>query len=175
MKLNQLSEPVFSSQDLIKEIYKGNLSKISLSKIDDHDIEYMSYLEFVDKNNLTNWPLPELYLGNGKSLSEFDTDNQNKWFMPEEYINFNIVGHLTTLCKNDIELTRVNEELELFKTHNMLDLLKFLKYLVDKMREDKILWGVGRGSSVASYCLYLLGIHKVDSIKYELDIREFLR
>jgi DNA polymerase III alpha subunit len=38
-----------------------------------------------------------------------------------------------------------------------------------------VLWGVGRGSSVASYCLYILGVHKVDSIKYELDIHEFLK
>jgi hypothetical protein len=175
MKLNQLSEPVFSSQDLIKEIYKGNLSKIALSKIDENDLEYMSYIEFVDKNKLTDWPLPQIYFENNQSQQSFDLTNQNNWFMPEEYTNFNIVDYLKSLCVNDIELTRVNEELELFKNHNMLDLLKFLKYLVDKMREDKILWGVGRGSSVASYCLYLLGVHKIDSIKYELDIREFLR
>jgi DNA polymerase III alpha subunit len=57
----------------------------------------------------------------------------------------------------------------------MLDLLRYLKYLVDTMRSKNILWGVGRGSSVASYCLYLLGIHKVDSVKYDLDIKEFLK
>ena len=57
----------------------------------------------------------------------------------------------------------------------MIDLLCYLKYLVDTMREHNIVWGVGRGSSVASYCLYLLGVHKIDSIKYELDIREFLK
>jgi DNA polymerase III alpha subunit len=43
------------------------------------------------------------------------------------------------------------------------------------MRSNNIVWGVGRGSSVASYVLYLLGVHKVDSIKYGLDIREFLK
>ena len=57
----------------------------------------------------------------------------------------------------------------------MLDLLFYLKYLVDTMRGNSIVWGVGRGSSVASYVLYLLGVHKVDSIKYDLDINEFLR
>jgi DNA polymerase III alpha subunit len=56
-----------------------------------------------------------------------------------------------------------------------MDLLKYLKYLVDTMRENKIVWGVGRGSSVASYALYLIGVHKVDSIKYQLDINEFLK
>ena len=66
-------------------------------------------------------------------------------------------------------------ELELFKKHDMVPLLRFLKFLVDSLRQNNILWGVGRGSSVASYCLYLLGIHKVDSIKYELSITEFLK
>ena len=54
-------------------------------------------------------------------------------------------------------------------------LLCYLKYLVDTMREHNIVWGVGRGSSVASYCLYLLGVHKINSIKFELDIKEFLK
>ena len=57
----------------------------------------------------------------------------------------------------------------------MIEVLKYLKYLVDTMRQHKILWGVGRGSSVASFCLYLLGVHRINSLKYNLDITEFLR
>jgi DNA polymerase III alpha subunit len=63
----------------------------------------------------------------------------------------------------------------LFQERNMFDLLRFLVYIVDVMREHDIVWGVGRGSSVASYVLYLIGIHKIDSIFYDLDIEEFLR
>jgi DNA polymerase III alpha subunit len=36
-------------------------------------------------------------------------------------------------------------------------------------------WGVGRGSSVASYVLFLIGVHRIDSMKYNLDYKEFLR
>jgi DNA polymerase III alpha subunit len=43
------------------------------------------------------------------------------------------------------------------------------------MKERNIVWGVGRGSSVASYVLFLIGTHKVDSVKYELDFNEFLK
>ncbi len=43
------------------------------------------------------------------------------------------------------------------------------------MRDNEVIWGVGRGSSVASYVLYLIGIHKVDSMYYDLPINEFLR
>ena len=67
------------------------------------------------------------------------------------------------------------EELEEFRARNMLPLLKVLKYLVDTFQNNNIVWGVGRGSSVASYALFLIGIHKIDSIKYNLDWREFLR
>ena len=57
----------------------------------------------------------------------------------------------------------------------MIELLHFMKYLVDTLRKNNVVWGVGRGSSVASYILYLIGVHKVDSIKYNLDINEFLK
>jgi DNA polymerase III alpha subunit len=95
--------------------------------------------------------------------------------MPEEYKDFPIVDWLYNQCKTEEELKRVDAELLLFIQHGMFDLLFYLKYLVDTMRANQIVWGVGRGSSVASYVLYLLGIHKVDSIKYKLDIHEFLK
>ena len=69
----------------------------------------------------------------------------------------------------------MSEELAEFKKRNMYPLLQFLVYLVDFMRENNIVWGVGRGSSVASYVLYAIGIHKINPIQYGLDWREFLR
>jgi DNA polymerase III alpha subunit len=47
--------------------------------------------------------------------------------------------------------------------------------MVTVCKENNIVLGVGRGSSVASYVLYLLGVHRVDSLKYDLDIKEFLK
>lgn len=175
MKLDKLGKPIFSSIDLIKEIYQGNFDKIPLIKMDPSDEDYQKYLLFIDKNQLNEWPLPEPFIETNKSVTAFDQENQSQWFMPDEYINFNIVEHLYSLCKTDQEVDRVSEELELFVKHDMIDILKYLRYLIDIMRENNILWGVGRGSSVASYCLYLLGVHKIDSLKYDLDIREFLK
>lgn len=71
--------------------------------------------------------------------------------------------------------TRVEEELELFRARNLYPVLQCLIYIIDTMRKNNLVWGVGRGSSVASYVLYLIGVHKIDSIKYNLDIREFLK
>jgi DNA polymerase III alpha subunit len=109
------------------------------------------------------------------SVEEFDLLNQQQWFIPEEYKTFDIAGWLLEQCTSDEQIARVVEELELFVQHGMVDVLVCVKYLVDYMRKHDIVWGLGRGSSVASYCLYLIGIHKVDSIKYQLDIREFLK
>jgi len=63
----------------------------------------------------------------------------------------------------------------LYQDKNLFNLLKYLKYLVDIMKENNIIWGVGRGSSVSSYVLYKLGVHKIDSMYYNLDVKEFLR
>jgi hypothetical protein len=95
--------------------------------------------------------------------------------MPLGYKEYPVASYLLDLCKTAEETARVEMELKLFEKHGMMNLLCFLKYLVDKLRENTILWGVGRGSSVASYCLYLLGVHKINSLKYNLDIREFLK
>jgi hypothetical protein len=95
--------------------------------------------------------------------------------MPQEYKDLDIAEYILGLCKTQEELQRVGEELLLYADRDLLDLLKYLKYFVDRMRSNKVVWGLGRGSSVASYVLYLLGVHKINSMYYDLDIKEFLK
>lgn len=111
----------------------------------------------------------------GIDVPEFHKENQSNWCMPDSYKNMDIAKYLLDLCSNDIDLQRVGKELMLYQERNMFDLLRFLVYVVDVMRKESIVWGVGRGSSVASYVLYLIGVHKIDSIYYDLDVEEFLR
>ena len=106
---------------------------------------------------------------------EFDHRNQTEWFMPDAYKNMDIAEHVLNLCQTDAELQRVGHELLLYQQRDVFDLLRYLKYLVDLMTENRLIWGVGRGSSVASYVLYLLGVHRINSMYYELDPAEFLR
>lgn len=108
-------------------------------------------------------------------VEDFDQQQQRNWFIPKEYLDMDIEIWLYEKCQTEIEFSRVQQEYELFKAHNMVIVLKVVKYLVDTFRANNIVWGVGRGSSVASYCLYLLGLHKINSIKYNLDIGEFLK
>jgi DNA polymerase III alpha subunit len=63
----------------------------------------------------------------------------------------------------------------MYQECDLFDLLRYLKYLVDVMTDNQVIWGVGRGSSVASYVLYKLGVHRIDSLHYDLDPAEFLR
>ena len=109
------------------------------------------------------------------SVDEYDLMNQHNWLMPEEYKQIDIAQHVIDCCKTDAEIQRAGEELLMFQQRNLFNLLKYLKYLVDTMKTNNIIWGVGRGSSVASYVLYLLGVHRVDSMYYDLDPNEFLR
>jgi len=111
----------------------------------------------------------------GIDVTEYHKRNQSNWHMPEKYKQLDIAEYLLKLCTTDAELQRVGTELLLYQERGMFDLLRFLVYIVDVMREQDIVWGVGRGSSVASYVLYLIGVHKIDSLYYDLDIAEFLR
>ena len=108
-------------------------------------------------------------------LEQFDQRNQSRWHMPEEYRKLDIARWLLDECATDPELQRVADELMLFQERDLFDLLRWLKYFVDTMRKHKVVWGVGRGSSVASYVLYLIGVHKINSMYYDLDISEFLK
>lgn len=100
--------------------------------------------------------------------------NQQTWFYPEEYKDINIKEYVLSLCDNDIQKNRVLFEMDIFEKNKLEKMLIFITYLVNFMRENNIVWGVGRGSSVCSYVLFLIGIHKIDSIKYNLDFTEFL-
>ena len=109
------------------------------------------------------------------SIDEFDQLNQENWRMPAEYKTMDIARWLLDQCQGDHELQRVGEELLLYQERNLFDLLRYLKYMVDTMRKNDIIWGVGRGSSVASYVLFLIGVHRIDSIFYNLPVGEFLK
>jgi len=100
--------------------------------------------------------------------------NSQHWFIPNDYFP-NLTEMLYGMCETDEQRNRVSQELELYIKHGMYDVLHVMKYIVDTLRANKVVWGVGRGSSVASYVLFLIGVHKIDSIKYKLPIEEFFK
>jgi DNA polymerase III alpha subunit len=124
------------------------------------------------KNLAVDYPLLK------QTLQDAEIDDiflQSQWFIPREYRQFNLVEWLFDKCLTDQARDRVEQELRLFVELEAYDLLLYLKYLVDTMIDNNIVWGVGRGSSVSSYVLYLIGVHHIDSLRYNLDVREFLK
>jgi DNA polymerase III alpha subunit len=138
-------------------VIKTALTETKIRLSDDLDIVLSEYID------------PKL------SVEEFDELNQNIWYMPKEYLEMDIAKWVLDQCQDESELQRAGEELILFQERNMFILLQYLKYLVDTMRKNNIVWGVGRGSSVASFILFLIGIHRINSLYYDLSIDEFLK
>ena len=101
--------------------------------------------------------------------------DRNNWFIPDSYKDMDIKSWVLQQCKTQEEIERAHTELDLYAEHGMVPVLNAMKYIVDILRQNNIVWGVGRGSSVASYVLYLIGVHKIDSIKYKLPIEEFFK
>jgi len=173
MKTDDLGIPRFSNRDLIDMIYSGHADKIHVVLCDPSDDvdRFNSAMEEQGFDKL------QKYIPLDVDQKTFDGVCQSEWFMPDEYkVSNPILKHnLLEMCKTPEEEERVLEEYAEFKQRGMLDLIKYMIYLVDFMRENNIVWGVGRGSSVSSYVLFLIGVHRIDSIKYNLDWREFLR
>lgn len=109
------------------------------------------------------------------SAAEEHARRTNSWLVSEEIRRIPVRDFLLSLCTTDEERVRVDDEMDLFEERDLIPLLQLMMYLVDHFRQNGIVWGVGRGSSVASYCLYLIGVHRVNSIRYNLDVRDFLK
>lgn len=167
MKLDSFSNPIFTDSDLFDFLYQGK--DLDPTKIIVDNSKEISLFEQVSGSSFRLIPTDQV------SLSEFDKTNQTNWFMPVEYYSFDIKKYCLEKCSNDIEYQRVIEEYNAFEDRGMIKLLQWLKYFVDTCYQHNILWGVGRGSSVSSYVLYLLEVHDINSIKYNLDWHDFLR
>jgi DNA polymerase III alpha subunit len=173
MNINSHGQVSITASELFETLYSDKrpiLSQVKLTEAS-HVLSYNnSVTKNCDKFDLIS--LHDEFIG---TTLEFDQKHTKIWFIPESYKNLDIAEWLIKQCKDNNELDRVCSELELFIQYDMIMVLIYLKYIVDTMRTHKIVWGVGRGSSVASYCLYLIGVHKINSMLYELDIREFLK
>lgn len=173
IKTNKFGQMIFDETELFHQAMVGkDLSEFSgvlvdgsidLSSVSDLLVNTPKFLEYSEsiEQNMT--------------VQQFDQQNQSTWFMPVEYQQLDIAKYVLDLCQTDAELQRVGEELLLYQERNLFDLLRYLKYLVDVMRQNNLIWGVGRGSSLASYVLFLIGVHRINSMYYDLDPREFLR
>lgn len=117
----------------------------------------------------------------GVDMLQTHPDWGTDYIIPEEYKEIDITEYVIEKLMEKSpgpstdKIMRVKQELDEYNARNLFPVLQLMIYIVDGMRKNNIVWGVGRGSSVASYVLYLIGIHKIDSFKYDLDLKEFLK
>lgn len=160
-KVNQLiNDNVISVNDAIEHMLNGY-----------HEYDFV--IDDKDEVDSYNADLPNSlhYLQKNVELC----NRYKKWYMPEEYYTYDVLSYCLDKCNNEDQIRRVCEEYILYEERDLIMLLKYFIFLVDIMRKHCIINGVGRGSSVSSYILFLIGIHRVDSMKYNLDITDFLK
>lgn len=169
MNIDCFGIPSFCEKDLKNILHSADFEKIfSVLCKDSEEIQ-----KFNQAANILNKPNLSIYEKPNISVQEFDDIIQSNWMMPKEFYNINVKEYLLNKTTTDIEKLRVLDEYKEYESRNLIDLLKYLIFLIDFMRKENIIWGVGRGSSVSSYILYLIGVHRINSIKYELDYKEF--
>ena len=148
-----------TTQQLVEGVMRHGPDILEHCQTSDDLTQYVNRLQ----QEHLNYPIP---------TQQIDPTN---WFIPYEYKTMDIVDWLYQRCPTPEVRERVVEELRLFAKHDMIPVLKTMKYVVDTLRANNVVWGVGRGSSVASYVLFIIGVHKIDSVKYKLPINEFFK
>ena len=148
MRLDRFSNPIFNEADIFRALYQGKQlsNELIVDYTDDiRSLETISELKFQEP------------LDADISVEDFDMAMQSDWHMPDGYKYMDIEEWIWSKTPmTGPENKRVGDELAAFKERNMLDLLRWLKYFVDTCEKEGIVWGVGRGSSVASYILFLI-------------------
>jgi DNA polymerase III alpha subunit len=145
-------------------------SKIRVTGVTDDIIQHNSRVSASDKISLsTNEPL------------EMDMS----WSLPNAYLQIDLIDYFGNLLAlkfqvlgythelQDAALLRVAQELEEVHNRGMTRFMQTMIYVIDVFKQNSVVWGVGRGSSCASYLLFLLGVHIVDCVKMDISLDEF--
>jgi DNA polymerase III alpha subunit len=152
---------------LLEMLYNGR--DIGQCLIDDpHEVE-----RFRIANKLCDTDLPSPIYNTELLYSGMEW--RKYWFTPDEYRNIDLTSWCLEKCQNQEEIDRVKFEISEFEKRDMVPAIIHMIYCVDTWRKNNILWGVGRGSSVSSFVLYLIGINRLNPLKYNLELKEWLK
>ena len=161
--MNQFNEMVVDENDLVEGLLQGKKTTRIVTKDTEKIDDYNHFCSLFKIENVIDYETPS-----EEHNDKYSYKNVENWCMPDEYKQL-------SKTQNEEQYQRVVAELEEFEKRDMFPMLQFLVYMIAELKSKNIMWGVGRGSSVSSYILYLIGVHKIDSIKYNLDYKEFLR
>lgn len=117
-------------------------------------------------------------------ISDESIDLDMEWQLPEEYKQLDLQEHMAEKFEQncpvnytpeqvELALDRIVDELHEIKSRGMVEFMQTIIFVIDQLRKHNVVWGVGRGSSCASYLLFLVGLHVVDCIVLEVSSEEF--
>lgn len=163
---------LFDPSDAFELLYSGTpISELRFTHADDALRRFNSVCRFFNRADHAGVVAADLET----TPEEEHRRRAERWIMPEPFASMDVRAYLIELCTDELQVARVNDEMALFIERGLEPVLRAMVWLIAQFREHGVVWGVGRGSSVASYCLFLIGVHKIDPLRYGFDIREFLR
>ena len=131
--------------------------------------------EWADQETKEEYLQSALFLDNVPFLPG-DTDvSDRRWFTPDDYTEINLEQYVLSRCVGETQISRAKEELAIVDRLGASQIFKHLIYLVDQWRSQDLVWGVGRGSSVSCFLLFVIGVNKINPLDYDLDYHEFFK
>lgn len=118
---------------------------------------------------------------NVKSKLDVDGICPDNWTLPARYFDIDLdryfADHLASYSGINLQIRqqRVAAELKAFREADKEVVLRLMIYIVDTLTLSNSVWGIGRGSSVSCYLLYLIGVHDIDSVEYDLNFSDFMK
>lgn len=103
------------------------------------------------------------------------------WDIPQHYLDLDLDAFFADrLCEwsgSDLERRkqRVTVELSAYREADKEIVLRLMIYIVDTLTRTNSVWGIGRGSSVSCFLLYLIGVHDIDSVEFDLNFSDFMK
>lgn len=169
--INNYGDIILNRDDAVEFMLEGeNISGVMVDDEDEVEL-YHRMTSLIDGNSPTINKTKTYTMQPDKHLRRLS----KRWLIPPEYQYLDVVDYLISRCSTDIEKQRVAAELEEFHKRNEINVLKVMIYIVDQFRKNDVVWGVGRGSSVSCFCLYLIGINKINPLKYDISYTEFFK
>jgi len=157
---DQDGTPFVSNQGIVELAYQNKLDNIFEWQDSPAKLAFLQQCEQLDC-----WPIPQ---------HKIDPQNR-EWFTPEEYKKIDLKSYCLTRCTNKDQEQRALVELHLISKLQAEPIFQHLIYLVDTWRSQGLVWGVGRGSSVSCFVLFLIGVNKINPLDYDLDYQEFFK
>lgn len=158
--------------DLVNFITKYPRAKVCTTAITPEVQQYNKFVSNLDRivtktENIPfayEWNIPQSYLNldvNAYIIERFDKEiSGNCWSISSDEVS--------------VRAKRIQLEMQRYKRKGLIDLLRVLIYVINTLEREGCVWGVGRGSSVSSYVLYLIGVHDIDSVLYDINMSDFI-